>query len=297
MFKAYFDRSELGKPAPVMAVSGYLSSDEEWAKFEPAWRQVLNHFEVEMFHMTEFECRLRPFESWTNETRVNLLGQLLDLVSRHTMAGIGAGILMNDYAGLSGEDQKLLGHPYAMRLKAVADTFRWIDDFITRRVAAGVHTETPADGPCPKLDSDFRVAHPELAHNRRCVFNIHEQIITERAFGEAGEHELPRKRLHPGSHKIEMPLTGAFVQVNVDHANDRERETLTVFDDHQLNPHSPVFAHGPIRRPVNECTRFTLKAALSVGRHPRESIHHLAKTDIEILPKVSVFFLPEKQRY
>ena len=54
-----------------MAVSGYLSSDEEWAKFEPAWRQALDHFGVEMFHMTEFECRLprsihgRTKRAWT----------------------------------------------------------------------------------------------------------------------------------------------------------------------------------------------------------------------------------------
>jgi hypothetical protein len=138
MFRAYFDRSELGKPAPVMAVSGYLSSDDEWAKFEPAWRRVLDAFGVEMFHMTEFECRLHPFESWTNETRVNLLKQLLGLVSLHTMAGIGAGILMDDYSGLSGDDQKLLGHPYAMcGLKAVADTFRWIDDLIEDKVVKG----------------------------------------------------------------------------------------------------------------------------------------------------------------
>ena len=138
MLKAYFDRSELGEPAPVMAVSGYLSSDEEWAKFEPAWRQVLDRFDVEMFHMTEFECRLRSFESWTNETRTDLLGQLIDLVSRHTMVGIGAGILVKDYVDLPGQEQKLLGHPYAMcSLKAVADTLRWIDDWIARKVSTG----------------------------------------------------------------------------------------------------------------------------------------------------------------
>ena len=138
MFRAYFDRSELAKPAPVMALSGYLSSDEEWAKFEPAWRTALERFGVEMFHMTEFECRHHPFDSWTNETRVNLLGHLLDVVSRHAIAGIGVGILMNDYANLSAEDQQLLGHPYAMcGLKAVADTFRFIDDLIAKKVSTG----------------------------------------------------------------------------------------------------------------------------------------------------------------
>ena len=34
MFKAYLNRSELGDPAAVMAVCGYLSSDEHWQQFE-----------------------------------------------------------------------------------------------------------------------------------------------------------------------------------------------------------------------------------------------------------------------
>ena len=65
MFKAYFDRSELGKLAPVMAVSGYLGAEDEWQQFEPAWHQVLGTIGVDMFHMTEFECRLRVFHRRT----------------------------------------------------------------------------------------------------------------------------------------------------------------------------------------------------------------------------------------
>ena len=68
MFKAYFDRSELRKPAPVMAVSGYLGSEEEWEQFELAWHRVLNAFGVDMFHMTEFgsfgDLFLQNFDLW-----------------------------------------------------------------------------------------------------------------------------------------------------------------------------------------------------------------------------------------
>ena len=59
MFRAYFDRSELAKSAPVVAVTGYLNSGEEWEKLECAWRKVLDRFNVEMFHMTEYVTRQR----------------------------------------------------------------------------------------------------------------------------------------------------------------------------------------------------------------------------------------------
>lgn len=102
MFRAYFDRSELAKPAPVMAVTGYLSSDEEWAKFEPCWQNVLGRFKLEMFHMTEYETRQRAFEAWSNEMRTDFLGQLIDLVNRHTIVAVGVGILYGRLCGIAG---------------------------------------------------------------------------------------------------------------------------------------------------------------------------------------------------
>src|SRR4249920_3043911 len=128
MFKAYFDRSELGDPAAVMTVSGYLSSDDRWQEFEPSWHRVLGALGVEMLHMTEFECRLGSFRSGDDETRFSFIGQLIDLVGRHAFVGVGAAIVLGDYDALEEDDRRLLGHPYAMcGLKAVADTLRWID--------------------------------------------------------------------------------------------------------------------------------------------------------------------------
>jgi hypothetical protein len=143
MFRAYFDRSELAKPAPVMAVTGYLSSDEEWEKLEFAWRKVLDRFKVEIFHMTDYETRQRSFASWSNELRTDFIGQLIDLVNRHAIVAVGVGILMDDYGALSEDDRNRLGHPYVMcGLKAVADTLRWIDAFIAKKVTTGEWSAT-----------------------------------------------------------------------------------------------------------------------------------------------------------
>jgi hypothetical protein len=145
MFRAYFDRSELVNPASVLAVGGYVTSDEEWAKFESAWKVVLDEFGVSMFHMVEYECRHGEFKEWTNDTRTAFIGKLIDVVHQHAMAGIAPAISIDDYRALREEDRKTLGHPYAMcGLKAVADTFRWIDDVIARNVATGQWAVTEA---------------------------------------------------------------------------------------------------------------------------------------------------------
>lgn len=138
MFKAYFDRSELGSPAEVLAVSGYLSSDEHWEAFAPAWREVLAGFGVETFHMTEFESRLNAFRDWEQDRRTALLGQLIDLIATHAFVAVGAAIVLADYNALSAEDRDRVGHPYAMcGIKAVADTIRWADQRIEKAVASG----------------------------------------------------------------------------------------------------------------------------------------------------------------
>lgn len=126
-----------------MAVTGYLSSDEEWAKFEPDWQDILKRFKLDMFHMTEYETRKRAFESWSNDTRTDFLGQLIDVINRRTIVAVGVGILMDDYAGLSEDDRRRLGHPYVMcGLKVVADTFRWVDEFIAKKVSLGQWIQT-----------------------------------------------------------------------------------------------------------------------------------------------------------
>lgn len=138
MFKAYFDRSELGSPADVVAVSGYLGAEEHWNEFQPAWSRVLSEFGVEVFHMVEFENRLGAFTNWDQDRRTALLGQLIDLIANHAFVAIGAAMVLDDYNALSNEDKTLLGHPYALcGVKAVADTFRWIDARLESAAATG----------------------------------------------------------------------------------------------------------------------------------------------------------------
>lgn len=138
MFRAYFDRSELGQPADVLAVSGYLSSDDHWRDFETEWHRALADFGVGTFHMTDFECRRGEFADWDQVRRTALLGRLIDLIGNHAFVAIGAAIVLADYNGLDAADRERLGHPYAMcATKAVADTLQWVDQRTERARASG----------------------------------------------------------------------------------------------------------------------------------------------------------------
>ena len=126
--RAYFDRSELGDPADVAAVTGYVSPGDLWDQFEPEWRAVLDEFGIKTFHMNEFECRLGEFDGWKQDRRTALLTRLIAVIGGRAWVGIGAAIVLADYRALDPKDQERLGSPYAMcGVKVVADTLKWID--------------------------------------------------------------------------------------------------------------------------------------------------------------------------
>ena len=57
VLRAYFDRSQLVKPADVVAVGGLMTGILRWRHFEREWRKVLDRYAIEVFHMTDFETR------------------------------------------------------------------------------------------------------------------------------------------------------------------------------------------------------------------------------------------------
>src|SRR5208283_456685 len=56
---------------------------EAWQQLSREWRTVLNSYCVPMFHMADFEARIKPFDGWSKNRRENLLNELLDITSRH----------------------------------------------------------------------------------------------------------------------------------------------------------------------------------------------------------------------
>ena len=90
-YSAYFDAS-LNGSQDEMVVAGYLSTVEEWAQFEMAWRLALAKYNVPYFHMTEFHTHEAPYydgpEWHIQGRRISFIQTLTGIVQDWTTASI-----------------------------------------------------------------------------------------------------------------------------------------------------------------------------------------------------------------
>ncbi len=127
MLSAFFDRSELPRQG-VVAIGGFLGPAEYWVRVQDEWSAVLRQHGVTCFHMTDFENRQGEFRGWSNPRRESVIKQLIGILKRNTFLLVGTGLLLSHYSSFSKEDQRMLGHPYAISAKiATALMFRWME--------------------------------------------------------------------------------------------------------------------------------------------------------------------------
>lgn len=100
---AYFD--EAGHSANTFFVStgGCIASAESWAALEKQWAEALGKYQIECFHMTDFESSKKAFKGMDKETHKALIATLLGIMNRHTDLYIGS---VEDV-----EDHKLIQGP------------------------------------------------------------------------------------------------------------------------------------------------------------------------------------------
>lgn len=87
-YTAYFDAS---KDSDTMLVAGYVSTVEEWAQFEIAWKLTLAKFNVRYFHMKEFRAKQGLFKhpKWESESyRAAFLSDLAQIIRGWTAASV-----------------------------------------------------------------------------------------------------------------------------------------------------------------------------------------------------------------
>jgi hypothetical protein len=97
MLVAYFDESGTQRGSACVSVAGYISTENRWAKFQQQWKKVLRDYDLEYFHMSEFESRYGPYKNWPQETRVSLLKRLIGVIHRNTIMPVGAAALIEGY--------------------------------------------------------------------------------------------------------------------------------------------------------------------------------------------------------
>jgi hypothetical protein len=111
--RAYFDESE-DKDATIHAIGGFIGIEQEWESLQDKWVGRVDPTGVTAYHMTDCECGYGEFSAekgWNKEDRNQLTKDLIEIILRHKVFMLGAGLLLDDYKQIPPLDEKedLLG--------------------------------------------------------------------------------------------------------------------------------------------------------------------------------------------
>lgn len=79
-----------------LALAGCLAHEVDWLRFEMEWKPVLKAYNVDCFHMVDFEHGWGAFAGWDKPKRQNFLNQLLACFDPHVKAMFGASTTIQD---------------------------------------------------------------------------------------------------------------------------------------------------------------------------------------------------------
>jgi hypothetical protein len=96
MFTACFDTAGTEHDQPMIMTAGFISSANDWIAFDLQWRERLAVDGIAYFHMVEFAQSKKQFKGWRDQEprRRALLGDLLEIISKHAYRKFGCGISM-----------------------------------------------------------------------------------------------------------------------------------------------------------------------------------------------------------
>jgi len=91
MFTACFDASGTVHDQPYLVVAGYVSSANDWIRFDQDWQQRLRQDGLSYFHRADCESNRGEFSGWKGKERAKdkLLHDLITIVSRNTYRKVG----------------------------------------------------------------------------------------------------------------------------------------------------------------------------------------------------------------
>jgi hypothetical protein len=128
MLIGYFDESGTHDDAVITSVAGFISTADNWQAFNEEWKRVLDHWELEYFHMKECAHCVGDFVQFKkNEVgRRQLLWCLAFIICRHCLYSCAVSVVRKDQKILNADPR--IGSAYNLAAKgclALAD--RWME--------------------------------------------------------------------------------------------------------------------------------------------------------------------------
>jgi hypothetical protein len=97
MLTAYFDESGTHNDSPAVAVAGYISTVDQWQRFEAEWQAILDDAGISFFHMTDHQNRQGPYKDWDDFKYKRILERLILTIRLRTWIAVGATVSRVDY--------------------------------------------------------------------------------------------------------------------------------------------------------------------------------------------------------
>ncbi len=148
---AYLDASGTAVDTPVLAVAGFVATEEQWDEFERAWAAALADEGVGEVHMKHLVHWRGEFEHWDRDEdrRARFVERLTGIMKAHTVRSFGASLAVEDFKAVNGAFQlsEKFGGPYAATaIMAFGSLLGWrdrerpgevVDRFVVERGDAG----------------------------------------------------------------------------------------------------------------------------------------------------------------
>jgi hypothetical protein len=100
MIAAYYDDSGTDVKHPALVVGGCIATVENWAALQKEWSAILSEYEIEYFHMTDFDNRRKQFskDKFREEDRIPLQSKLLAELKKRLQAIVAIATNKLEYA-------------------------------------------------------------------------------------------------------------------------------------------------------------------------------------------------------
>ena len=97
MLYAFFDESGIHEGAKILAVGGWVATQDEFETLASHWNTVLRRAGVKVFHFVDFNHSIREFEGWTPRWKEEFLKDMFDVLGRRQLMGVSGAIVMDDF--------------------------------------------------------------------------------------------------------------------------------------------------------------------------------------------------------
>lgn len=116
MVQAYFDESGTHHGAPVTCVAGYLFESEQCLRLDSEWKEALDQFGIQYFHMADCAGGGKLFRGRSIAERDNLERKLIGIIKRRARIGVVASVRPEDHAHFAAPSLAERGAGYVLCL-------------------------------------------------------------------------------------------------------------------------------------------------------------------------------------